>query len=1665
MNLRQAQARKSQSILSAKVLCGILIALLFSAMSGMAQGGGSQPLPDNESDSLYQPGNQVGNPPGKTTPGASTPPAAISGTEMPGSANFSFSVPVADIPGRGLDVSLGLFYNSRLWNMSETSINRAKRMTYNADGGWPAPGFRLGYGYVELKLQVGGSHYLLTDADGTRHKLSYVESTGKYVSTDGTFITYQAGSQTATYSDGTRVIYGAGDGNTLSRKRYPTKILDRHGNYLEITYKDGVGPRLYSIKDTLGRFVLFNYDSNNDLVTVTVPGYGSAEGTPARQTIRFYYETIQINPTNSFSVATNGATSARVIRYIYSPGTQAGYRYDYSLPYGMIYRITQLRGMQVSSIALKATGSVTGEGQQAAVTEYNYPTSPSSLSEAPLYTTRTDDWAGRTTGMMPNSPQVAPFYTFGVDSAQGVSTVTAPDGTITETRTIVNPGEWDDGLVKETLVKKDGVVLSKVNTDWETWELGSYNHRIKEVRYTNENNQTKKTVYDYHLASATSFNNVKKVTEYGYQNEELRRTEMEYETRAEYETQGLLHLLASVTVYPGGSTVAASRVEYTYDEGSPTSYSDIPMLDSSYSTVTARGNVTTVKTYADAGTLSVPIVNTATYDVAGNALTQTVDCCRQKRFVYSSAYQYAYPTAIERGDAGQMTSYVSYDRNTGLVRTATDENGQITNLDYFPDSLRHKETVRPDGGYTRSEYMDGLVADPDAAHMHSYVKSTTAFESGREAVSWQYMDGRGAAVRALTSTPDGYVTTDAEYDKMGRVYRSNNPYYNTAGATGAINQAGWTTNDYDALGRVKTITTPDSNTVSFNYGGSVSFSYAGGVVQGSAVTVTDQAGKQRRQIVDALGRLRRVDEPDLTGDLGTLAEPKQSTIYEYDALGSLTHVQQGAQHRYFKYNSLGQLIRQKQAEAEAVFNDAGQYVGSGGASAQWSEVFAYNNRRQLTDAYDARNVHSQYVYNDGLNRLTEITYSDGTPKVTYTYDQAPSDQNYFNAGRLTEVATWTGTTKQTSQSYEYDRMGRVASHKQTIIGADPYTFTYSYNLAGELKREAYPSGRVLTNEYDAAARLSKVKVEGTDGRVYTNALKYAAHGGLTSETLGNGVIQTVSYNNRLQVEEMSLTKQSNVLGRYIYKYGQVNPATGAVDATKNTGQVARIEGLIGTELQWQQRLSYDSLGRLEKVAEHRGDNLSTMSYQLDYDYDRYGNRSQLVSQQVAPPTPVVNVASGDISAQTNRFISGVTYDNAGNVTTDQKFRSMQYEYDANGRMKSAHLVGGGGETTSVYDGLGQRVQSTNSGVATNLVYDAFGQLVAEYGATATQGSGGVTYLASDNQGSIRVVMDNAGAIIGRRDYQPFGEEIPGNVGKRNNLPEYNASLNVRQQYAGMEKEASGLNHTSWRTQDSRAGRWTTPDPYGGSMRPTNPQTFNRYSYVSNDPVNRIDPSGLDDDPPNIGHVGDVDIYAGPDPLDFPTMNISSVVMLRQISGTSLSGNQLQSYLKSRGKARDNLRNSKSPCAELLAKLNLTVDQLIAALDNQQAFSGPASTNISTQEAGILGPVDKTATGMARTILEEELTWSVGEYFGNRPRTKAMTAIFGANPNHVYFRSKEWSDKQWLIVHEALHSTTRMGDIALAGALGLKDGNGKPFTTTDAAGAAITEALRANGCVK
>jgi RHS repeat-associated protein len=364
-------------------------------------------------------------------------------------------------------------------------------------------------------------------------------------------------------------------------------------------------------------------------------------------------------------------------------------------------------------------------------------------------------------------------------------------------------------------------------------------------------------------------------------------------------------------------------------------------------------------------------------------------------------------------------------------------------------------------------------------------------------------------------------------------------------------------------------------------------------------------------------------------------------------------------------------------------------------------------------------------------------------------------------------------------------------------------------------------------------------------RTYLNGVTFDSRGVLSQINFGNGTSETFTLNDRFQMESQSLKKGAEVLQKYDYKYGKIE-TNGTVDITKNNGQLAKVESFIGTNKQSQQRFEYDSIGRLSQSSEYRGDN-SSLTYKQKFDFDRFGNlyrkaASNPTAGQQNPLsfTPIEDV---HISKSTNRFTTNTTYDDAGNVTTDNKFRTMGFAYDANGRQIKATRASVP-DAWTVYDAVGNRVATKINDVWQYMVYDAFGKLVAEYG-VASEGVGGVKYVQQDWQGSVRTVANNNGFVVGRTDHQAFGSDVGYGVGQRSVEQGYSVGKVARQGYGLTERDdATGLDHTWFRKNESSAGRWTSPDPYNGSMSSGDPQSFNRYSYVQNEPTNFVDPSGL-----------------------------------------------------------------------------------------------------------------------------------------------------------------------------------------------------------------------------
>jgi RHS repeat-associated protein len=1457
-------------------------------------------LPIGEQDALFTPENNLGTPLGQTEPSAMNRAAAGSMRERAGIANFSFDIPVAGLSGRGMNASAGITYNSRLWTKSGTN-----HFTYDVENSWLAAGFNLSLGYLELQYPSGQSPIpkILTDPNGTRHQLFPVGN-GYYETADGTFI--RVSGYTATYPDGTKIRYYTDFATGVMQRHYPTAITDRHGNVIYTVYDSDLSGRLKYIVDTLGRSIRFHYDTTPEkkLVAVTMPTYLASPNTPTsdpsldQQTVRFYYETLNLQYQNRFvgtmTVPNNG--SIRVLKYVYFPGTKTGYRYDYSSSYGMIYRITSLSGMQVDSMSLSQTGGVvTTSHVEAASTKYNYPgtdTEPPSptLSDMPKYNKRIDSWKDAN-GLLSSAET---FFNVVEDALtfKRTTTITTPDNTVSETIANFKPGLWDDGLIKETSIKNSGgQTMSKNVLTWEeglTGVGGRRNPRVKQVDLTNEANQTKSTIFEYAdlLGTPCQYNNVCQVKEYDFGSTPvtlLRNTVTTYETGMNYINNRLLHLVKSVKVLIGGQAV--SRTEYSYDTQPLTTYpnNSITNFDAAYNPATGgttlycepgcsgtrqdccwvipgyspqtgnRGNVTEIKSWADATNDSDPLADTTVikYDIAGNALEATANCCQLKKWVYNSTNQYAYPVQTKKGLNDELVTSAVYDFNTGLVTSSTDENNQATSYLYEPDTLRPKKTTFPNGGYTLTEYSDKLITVASDL-VPGFVRQTTTLDATKTVQSYSYFDGRGAGIRSATQTPDGWSVSAMEYDNVGRAKKTYNPFYAST-PTGAVPVGTKYTEvvNFDALGRATQVKLQDSTIVnSYPNEAAVTVTYPDSTqVIGTASRAKDQADKERRQIVDALGRVIRVDEPTASG-LGTVTSPNQPTFYNYDGNDNLSRVSQSdgttTQERKFKYDSLSRMTHEKQVEANATL-DVNGVKGAIDPVNKWTKILKYDSFGRLNEETDARGVKTNYLVYDGLNRIKQITYSDGTPQVTYTYDQARS--GFFNNGALTRVETAAGVaparpdTPATATEYDYDSMGRVVKHRQSI-GTDNYSLEYGYNLVGQLTTEKYPSGKIVTTNYDANGRFASMADE---SRTYLSAVQYQNKGNsISSITLGNGATENFTLNDRLQMNGQELKRGSEVLQKYDYGYGKLD-ASGNLDTTKNTGQLAMIDAYIGVNKQWTQKFSYDSIGRLSEAKEYKQGNTNQLTYKQKFDYDRFGNLYRKAANNPitgqANPLSYTSIEDSDISRATNRFASATTYDDAGQVVTDNKFRSMSFSYDADGRQFKATKTGAV-DTYAVYNAIGNRVATKVNNVWKYVIYDVFGELVAEYG-VPSEGLGGIKYVQQDWLGSVRTITNNNGFVLARTDYQSFGEEIGNGVGLRSIEQGYSLDKVTRQGFGLAENDAgTGQQHTWFRKLETWAGRWTSPDPSLESMSLSYPQSFNRYSYVENEPTNFIDPDGL-----------------------------------------------------------------------------------------------------------------------------------------------------------------------------------------------------------------------------
>ena len=923
----------------------------------------------------------------------------------------------------------------------------------------------------------------------------------------------------------------------------------------------------------------------------------------------------------------------------------------------------------------------------------------------------------------------------------------------------------------------------------------------------------------------------------------------------------------------GGATVAQST--YSYDQTTPTpAPSGTPQLTSVSS---SRGNLTSIQrctntsscsssyvqttmTYDTAGqlqTITDPLQNKATLGYGDNFFVDSGSAPSNPPATYSSSVPTdAYVTSFSLPVGGSL-SY-GYYYYSGQLAVSSDPNGN-SGYNHFQDSLsRLTSTFGPLIGGNRPWALNVYASSDKQVDSYTGITDTAPSVSCSSCRHDQtVLDGLGRNIHSyLVSDPEGETIVDTAYDADSRVQTVSHPFRSTSDAT-----YGLETPTYDALGRVIKLTHPDGTYVQTFYGSAIGTS--GLTTQscststygvGYPVLVIDESGRKRQTWADALGRTIEGDEPDSSGNLTSY------TCYSYDTLGNLLQIIHGSQTRSYVYDPLSRVTSVTIPER----------ANSSGSPCP--VTYTYDNNSNIkTRVAPAPNqtsctaqVTTTYSY-DGLNRLTKISYSDGTtPTVQYGYDGAalsgctttpPSLTDPNPKGRRTSMCDGSGAT-----SWAHDATGRIITEKRiinSIPNAVTQTISYAYNLDSTIGTVTYPSGKTVTYTTSNAERLTSAK-DTSSSTQFAVVASYAPTGALQGMITGQvsggfgGVTESHTYNNSLEYTSTQATSSVNTALNLSLNYNLSGGDNGTVTSITNNIDNGRT-----------QTLGYDPLNRISSMSSQATSGVDCWGQ--TFAPDSLGNLDSITSTKC-------NSTMLNLGVDANNHInnSGFGYDAAGNMTQDGT-SGVTYFFDVENRMYKITGISGG-PYCYFYDGNGLRVakksgansdctggtlvklywrsisgdalaETDSTGSVTNAAYNEYvffsGRQIA-----ARNGTGPIFYYFADQVGSTRSITtgngtgQTPGQLCYDADFTPYGLEIP----HTEHLQTTACPPNYK--FTGYERDGeTGLDYAFARYYSSSLNRFYSTDPLGGSIGSL--QSHNAYAYVTNNPANIIDPSGMD----------------------------------------------------------------------------------------------------------------------------------------------------------------------------------------------------------------------------
>ncbi len=915
-----------------------------------------------------------------------------------------------------------------------------------------------------------------------------------------------------------------------------------------------------------------------------------------------------------------------------------------------------------------------------------------------------------------------------------------------------------------------------------------------------------------------------------------------------YSTDGYYNILSQKTKEQDGLgnytevTISTPQTDFAYintNNQTPT----LPKKITSVSTINCNGvpnaftkikNITyekdKIKTLNDDGNEANNLYQTFSYDAANGNLKEILSSTgtttpatptrKQTFFYHLSSPRFLKDIKDINNDI--VTTYDEYDvrwEKPTVIKNGADPNNIYTNITYH-SNFGYMVSVKP------SHYTDAIAYATSysvGSPTNALYKTTVTHPEG--AISTTYYDIYNRVLKS-ENTGDKTNTTTNEYNAIGELIKNT-----STGATGSNIET--TYSSYDVYSRVGSITT--SPNIFSN-----SYSYTNGT---NKVRVTDNnTSFYKETTTDASGNLVKV------ADAITAPPNSKELTYSYFGNGSLMKVKSGG------------------TEIQSTTIDANGFQTSLDDKNAGITNYLYNGFGDIYYQKDANNNETTITY-DAFGRITKSVLANSSPQPSQqAFTDITTDYAYFGSGYRKYLLNTinNGTTLET---YDYDNYRRN-NYISTVFDGVTATQSIEYGTYDKIKKITYPNNFVVDYDFTGSSSgiIQKIKAgigtPTTDvflNPTYNNAYQctqydlgygtgkktinnsYTVNGllnGTTAKTTSNNAIY-FNYNYNWDLPTGNLSSRTDVMRTLTESFGYDNANFKQVLTSITQGATTNT-------------INYTANGNINNKYD-AGFSTDPAKPAYSYGSPKPNAVTEIKQVNTSPSSPAPSAISKETQdIKYNGFNQPVIVKQMAYGTGTETTKTT-YQYGiGTQRIKSVYAESGTPKCTVYYFGNYEKHIDNTTATTRDVYYintpDGLGAIAVNTGGTLKY-----YYAVKDHLGSIMTLTDETGAINTEQSFDAWG---------RVRKPADWTYGNFNQPIATSISKAGGNNTNGWFTRgytghehlykqdlinmngrmyDPIAGRMLSPDNY--VQDPTSLHSFNRYSYVINNPLKYTDPSG------------------------------------------------------------------------------------------------------------------------------------------------------------------------------------------------------------------------------